>query len=72
MRIGAHHEVYVSKIFVRDMGADCNTIIQKFNHPLVDQGLKCAFLPGPYKGLSINLVGGQTLHVTGDCDKMQN
>jgi len=58
------------KIFV-DTGANCNTISRKFYLTLLDQGLKCALIPGPSEGLSINLVGGQTLHVTGDRVLMQ-
>jgi len=65
LRIGPHNEGRLAKIFV-DTGADCNTISRKFYFTLLDQGLKCALILGPSEGLSINLVGGQTLHVTGD------
>ena len=63
VRIGAHNED-ISKIFV-NTGANCNTISRKFYLTLVDRGLKCALIPGPSVGLLINLVGGQTLNVTG-------
>ena len=33
---------------------------------MLDQGLKCAFYPGPSGGIEINLVGGQRLGVSGD------
>ena len=36
------------------------------NFILLDQGLKCAFYPGPPGGIEINLVGGQRLGVSGD------
>ena len=32
----------------------------------MDQGLKCAFNPGPPGGIEINLVGGQRLGVSAD------
>jgi len=45
---------------------NCNTITRKFYSTLLDQGLKCAFYPGPPGGIDINLVGGQRLGVSGD------
>jgi len=33
---------------------------------LPDQGLKCAFNPGPPTGIDINFVGGKHLNVSGD------
>ena len=38
---------------------------------MVSQGLKCAFYPGPSKGVKINLVGGQVLNVSGDRNLVQ-
>ena len=49
-----------------DTGANCNTISRKIYRTVVDQGLKCVLILGPSEGLSINLVGGQTLDITGD------
>jgi len=56
-----------AKVFV-DTGAYCNTISRKFYKILVAQGLQCAYHPGPIKGININSVGGQVLHVTSDRD----
>ena len=47
------------------------TQLVKKNQTLVDQGLKCALFPGPSEGLSIKLVGGRIVDVTGDRVLMQ-
>ena len=49
-----------------ESGANCNTITRRFYSILLDQGLKCAFFPGPPGRIEINLVGGQRLGVSGN------
>jgi len=65
IRLGSDNLCHLARIFV-DTGAKCNTISRKFYSTLLDQGLKCAFYPGPPGGIDINLVGGQRLGVSGD------
>ena len=65
MRIGPENEGHLAKVFV-DTGANCNTISRTFYEIVVSQGLKCAFYPGPSKGVHINLIGGQVLNISGD------
>jgi len=65
LRVRPVNEGHLANVFV-DTGADCNTISRKFYEILVVQGLKCAFYPGPTKGLNINLVDGKVLNATGD------
>ena len=64
IRLGSNFEGHLAKIFI-DTGENCNTITRKFYSTLVDQGLKCAFYPGPSGGIEINLVVGQCLGVSG-------
>ena len=65
IRFGSDNEGHLAQIFV-DTGANCNTISRKFYSTLLDQGLKCAFYPGPPGGIDINFVGGRRLEVSGD------
>ena len=65
IRLVSDFEGHLAKIYI-DTGANCNTITRKYYSTLVEQGLKCAFYPGPSGGIEINLVGGQRLGVSGD------
>ena len=60
VRLGSDNEGHLGLIFV-DTGTNYNTISRKFNSTLLDQGLKCAFYPGPPRDIDINLVGGRVL-----------
>ena len=57
IRLGSDNEGHLARIVV-DTDANFNTITRKFYSILLDQGLKCAFYPGPPGGIDINLVGG--------------
>ena len=63
--MGSDYEGHLARIFI-DTGANCNTITRKFYSIFLDQGLQCAFYPGPFGVIEINLVGGQRLGVSGD------
>ena len=65
--MGSDNEGNLARIFI-DTGANCNTIRRKFCSTLLDQGLKCAFHPGPREGIDMNLVGGSQ-HLGVSCDK---
>jgi len=65
IRLGSDNEGHLARIFI-DIGANCNTITRKFYSTLLDQGLKCAFYPGPPGGIDVDLVGSHRLGVSGD------
>ena len=56
---------YLAQVFV-DTGANCNTISRSFFEQLIDRGLVSELVKGPETGVRINLVGGQTLGISGD------
>jgi len=52
-------------------GAHCNTISRRFFDDLVGRGLVTEFIQGPKEGVRINLVGGQSLVISGEKVKME-
>ena len=54
-----------------DTGANCNTISRRFFDDLVVRGLVAEFIKGPEAGVRINLVGRQSLVISGDKVKME-
>ena len=64
------HPGYLTHVFV-DTGANCNTISRRFFDDLVGRGLVSEFIKGPNEGVRINLVGGQSLVISGDKVKME-
>ena len=65
IRLDSDNESHLEMGIFVVIGADCNTISRQFYPTLSDQGLRCAFYPGPLGGIDINLVG-QRLGVSGD------
>ena len=49
-----------------DTAANCNNISRSFFEELIDRGLVSELVKGPETGVRINLVGGQTLGISGD------
>ena len=64
VKLGSDYEGHLARIFI-DTCANCNSITRRFYSILLDQGLKCAFYPGP-SGVEIDLVCGLRLGVSGD------
>ena len=54
-----------------DIGVNCNTISRALFEQLIDRGLVSEFVKGPESGVRINLMGGQTLVISGDKEKME-
>ena len=53
-----------------DTRANCNTISRTLFEQLVNRGLVSELVKGPEAGVRINLVGGQTLGISGDKAKL--
>ena len=60
----------VAQVFT-DIGSNCNKISGTLYEQLIDRGLVSEFVMGPELGIRINLVGGQTLMISGDKAKME-
>ena len=54
-----------------DTEANCNTISRTFFEQLIERGLVSELVKGPEMGVMINLVGGQTLGISGDKEIME-
>ena len=67
IRMGIECEDHLAKIFV-ETGANCNTTTLKLYRILLNHGLKYGLCPRPYiyRGIDKNLMGGQTINMTGD------
>ena len=52
-------------------GANCNTISRAFFEQLIDRGLNSVRKGAGIKRIRINLLGGQTLMISGDKAKME-
>jgi hypothetical protein len=64
------NEGFMARIFV-DTGASCNTINRSFYLQLLNHGITMELIYGPMEGIKVELVGGQTLLVTGDKVRLQ-
>ena len=54
-----------------DMGANINTISRSQLTAFLDANVDFDYVEGPFGGLEVKLVGGQTLHVAGDKVRIQ-
>ena len=67
---GPRRSSYLAQVFV-DTGANNDTISRTLFEQLIDRGLVSAFVKGPESSVRINLVGGQTLIISGETEIME-
>ena len=64
------HPGYLAQVFV-DTDANWNTISRALFEQLIERGLVSEFVKGTESGVRINLVGVQTLVISGDREKIK-
>jgi hypothetical protein len=69
-RMGWTDDGNLVRVFV-DTGANINTISRRYLDQLRDLNVKLEMIPGPIDGITIQLVGGRTLQVSGDKVRLQ-